>query len=76
MGASWFVLFTKFIPGYQIRKNEMSGAWDTCGKRRGTCRVLLGQTYGKRPLGSPGCGWVDDIKIDFKSVAGARTRFI
>jgi len=43
-GASWFVLFTKFITGYQIKKTEMSGAWETCGKRRGTCIVLLGQT--------------------------------
>ena len=35
-----------------------------------------GKRKERDPIVSARCGWEDDIKIDFKSVAGARTRFI
>jgi hypothetical protein len=39
--------------------------------------VLVGKTEGKRPLGRPRCGWVENIKLDLQEVGcGARTRSI
>ena len=38
------------------------------GKRRGTCRVLVGKPEGKRPLGRPMHRWEDNIKMDLKKV--------
>jgi len=34
------------------------------GERRGVYRVLRGKPEGKRPLGTPGCRWEDNIKMD------------
>jgi hypothetical protein len=31
-------------------------------------RVLVGNPEGKRPLGSPRCRWVDNIKIDLREI--------
>jgi len=38
------------------------------GERRGVCRVLVGKPEGKRPLGRPRGGWVDNMKIDLQEV--------
>jgi hypothetical protein len=29
-------------------------------------RILVGKPEGKRPLGRPRCGWVDNIKMDLR----------
>jgi hypothetical protein len=34
-------------------KNEMGGACNTYGQRRGAERILVGKSDGKRPLGKP-----------------------
>jgi hypothetical protein len=34
------------------------------GESRGVCRVLVGKSEGKRPLGRPRCRWKDTIKMD------------
>jgi len=38
------------------------------GKRRGVCRVLVGKTEGKRPLGRPRRRWKYNIKTDIQEV--------
>jgi hypothetical protein len=30
--------------------------------------MLVGKPEGKRPLGRPGCGWEDDIKMDLGEI--------
>jgi hypothetical protein len=37
-------------------------------ERRGECKVLMGKTEGKRPLGRPGRRWEDNIKMDLRGV--------
>jgi len=39
--ASCRVILTKYYPGDQIKKNEMGGSYETYGKRRDACRVLV-----------------------------------
>jgi hypothetical protein len=34
------------------------------GENRTACMLLLGQPEGRRLLGGPRCGWVDNIKMD------------
>jgi hypothetical protein len=34
--------------------------------KRSAYRILMGKPEGKRPLGRPRCGWVDNIKMDFR----------
>ena len=38
------------------------------GEERGVYRVLVGKPEGKRPLGSPRHGWVDNIRMDLQEV--------
>jgi hypothetical protein len=32
------------------------------------CRILVGKPEGKRPLGIPRSGWVDNIKMDLRVI--------
>jgi hypothetical protein len=36
--------------------------------RRNAYRILVGKTEGKRPLGTPRCRWVDNIKMDLREI--------
>jgi hypothetical protein len=38
------------------------------GVRRGTHRVLVGKTEGKKPVGRPTHRWEDSIKMDLQEV--------
>jgi len=38
------------------------------GEERGVYRVLVGKPEGKRPLGRPRHGWVDNIRMDLQEV--------
>jgi hypothetical protein len=38
------------------------------GKKRNAYRLLVGKPKGKRPLGSPRCTWVDNIRTDLGEV--------
>lgn len=38
------------------------------GARRIVCRILVGKSKGKRPLGRLGRRWEDNINIDLKEV--------
>jgi hypothetical protein len=33
------------------------------GEKRNVYRLLVGKPEGKRSLGKPRCGWIDNIKI-------------
>jgi hypothetical protein len=39
-------------------------------EKRNACRILVGKPEGKRPLGRPKCGWVDNIKMDLRERDG------
>ena len=45
-------------------------AWHVArmGERKGVCRVLVGKSDGKRPLGRPRRRWEDNIKMDLQEV--------
>jgi len=38
------------------------------GEERGAYRVLVGKSVGRRPLGRPRRGWVDNIRMDLQEV--------
>jgi hypothetical protein len=38
------------------------------GEMRNANRILVGKPEGKRPLGRPRCGWVDNIKMDLGGI--------
>jgi hypothetical protein len=46
----------------------MGGPYSTNGEKRNAYRLLVGNPEGKRPLGRPGRGWVDNIKMDLGKV--------
>jgi hypothetical protein len=38
------------------------------GETRNGCRIVVGKSEGKRPLGRPRRRWVDNIKIDLREI--------
>jgi hypothetical protein len=38
------------------------------GEKKNTHRLLVGKPEGKRPLGRPRCGWVDNMRMDLGEV--------
>jgi len=42
--------------------------WCIRVRRRGVYRVFLGKPEGRRPLGRPRHGWVDNIRMDLRDV--------
>jgi hypothetical protein len=38
------------------------------GEKRNACRILVGMSEGKRPLGKPRRRWVDSIKMDLREI--------
>jgi hypothetical protein len=46
----------------------MGGACSTNGGEENAYRLLVGKPEGKRPLGRPRRGWVDDIRMDLGEV--------
>jgi hypothetical protein len=38
------------------------------GKGRNVCRVLVGKSEGKRPLGRPRRRWKDGLKMDLREI--------
>jgi hypothetical protein len=47
----------------QVKKNEMS---KTCSTDE--YRILVGKPEGKKSLGRPRCGWVNNIKMDLREI--------
>ena len=56
----------------QMKENETGGACDTCGGGRRECRVLVGETDRRRPLGRPKRGWEGNTKMAFKEIGWGR----
>jgi len=50
------------------RRMGWAGHVARMGKERGVYRVLVGKPEGKRPLGRPRRGWVDNIRMDLQEV--------
>jgi hypothetical protein len=44
----------------------MGTASSTNGKKRNVCRLSVGNPEGKRPLGRPRRGWVNNVKMDLR----------
>jgi hypothetical protein len=38
------------------------------GEMRNACRILVRKPEGRRPLGSPRCRWLDNIKMDLREI--------
>jgi hypothetical protein len=58
----------QYYLGEQTEKNEMGGACNTHGDRRGVYRVLMGIPEGKRPFGRPRRRWEDNFKTGLREV--------
>ena len=50
------------------RRMRWSGHVARMGEGRGVYRDLVGKREGKRPLGRPRRGWVDNIKMDLQEM--------
>ena len=50
------------------RRMRWAGHVACMGEGRGVYRVLVGKPEGRRPLGRPRCGWVDNIRMDLQEV--------
>jgi len=50
------------------RRMRCAGHVARKGEERGAYRVLVGKPEGKRRLGRPRCGWVDNIRMDLQEV--------
>ena len=50
------------------RRMRWAGHVAHMGEERGLCRVLVGKSEGKRPLGRPRRRWVDSIRMDLQEV--------
>jgi hypothetical protein len=37
-------------------------------EKRNACRLLVGKPQGKRPIGRPRSGWVDNVRMDLEEV--------
>ena len=46
----------------------MGWACGAYGRRKGVCRVLVGKSEGRRPVGRPRRRWVDNIRMDPQEV--------
>jgi hypothetical protein len=51
-----------------MKENEVGGACGTHGKERHVCRVLVGKSQGKRPLGKPRRRWKDGLKMNLRKI--------
>jgi hypothetical protein len=52
----------------KLRRMTWTGHVTRMGEKRNTCRLLVGNPKGTRPLGRPRHRWVDNIRMDFVEV--------
>jgi hypothetical protein len=50
------------------RRMRWAGHVARLGETRNAYRILVGKPEGKRPLGRPRHGWVDNMKIDLRKI--------
>ena len=48
--------------------NNINSNGNNYVEKRGSCRVSMGKSEGKRPFGRPRYRWEDNIKMDLKEV--------
>jgi hypothetical protein len=50
------------------RRIRWAGHVARMGETRNAYRILVGEPGGSRPLGTPRCRWVDNIKMDLREI--------
>jgi hypothetical protein len=59
----------KYNYNYQVEEDEIGRACSTHGGgKRNAYRILVGKPEGKIPLGRPGRGWEDNIKMGLREI--------
>ena len=61
-------LLTKYYLVDQSRRLRWAGHVACMVDRSGAYRVLVGESEGKKPFGSPRCRWEHNIKMDLQEV--------
>jgi hypothetical protein len=51
------------------RRMRWAGLVARMGETMNAYRILVGKPQGKRPLGRPRRGWMDNIKMDLREIA-------
>jgi hypothetical protein len=64
------LLSIRYIPSYEIKKIDWAGHVACWGRGEGAYRGFVLRPEGRRPLGIPRRGWVDNIKCIFKKWDG------
>jgi len=59
---------TNIVRVIKSRRMRWAGHVVRMGEERGVYSVLVGKPEGKRPLGSPRCTWVNNIRTDLQEV--------
>jgi hypothetical protein len=60
----------------ESRRMRWAGHVTRMGETRNAYRILVGMPEGKRPLGRPRRGWVDNIKMDLREIGWDRMDWI
>jgi hypothetical protein len=50
------------------RRMRWAGHVARMGEKRNACRLLVGKSKGKRPIGRPRRRWVDNFKMDLLEI--------
>ena len=58
----------QILPGLSNKRYEINWQVARVGDMRGVCRVLVGKSEGRKPLGRPTSGWEDNTKMDIQEV--------
>jgi hypothetical protein len=61
-GTALLFIFLKFLSNYENYKVARMG------EKRNVCRLLVGKSEGKRPLGRPRRRWIDNVKMDLLEI--------
>jgi hypothetical protein len=56
------------MTGFTILITRYTGHVARMGEKRNAYRILVGESEGKRPLGRPRRGWVNNIKMDLREI--------
>jgi hypothetical protein len=57
-----------FAPRLFLKYGKLLKESSTKGEKRNAYRILVGKPEGKRPLGRPRCGSMDDIEMDLRGI--------
>jgi hypothetical protein len=52
----------------KLRRIRWTGHVVRMGEKWNACRILVGKPEGRRPLGRPRRGWVDNMKLDLRGI--------